>query len=670
MTNDVDTTYRMTLSLSVLKHLGIGLYSNVPAVLSEVVANAWDADAERVSIDIDTKKHKIVIQDDGHGMSIADANERYLTVGYERREATGGAKTQRFGRPVMGRKGIGKLSLFSIAKTVEVRSVKGGERHGFRMKLGDIEQKIKAGQEGNYFPESIDVGEDELTKGTKIILTDVKRGLHRSSQYLRRRLARRFSVIDGSNDFEVVLDGCPVRIEDRGYYDKLQYIWTFDDNGIGAKNMVGRSLQHHADRKNEVEADGSTFHIDGWIGTVENSGQLKDAEANESMNKIVLMVRGKLAQEDILEEFAEGGLYTKYVIGEIHADFLDMDDKGDIATTSRQRIIEDDPRYQALRCKIRDELKFIQGQWTDLRNEGGRKVALDIPQIKKWHTQLDPDHKKAADRLFGRINQLPIDDLSEKRRLFIGNILAFESLMFRNMLHRLDEVSVENLGVLEDVFTQLDDLEASAYYQITRDRLEVIRKLMNLVDDNAKERALQEHLFKHLWLLDPSWERATHTEHMEKRIYKALGGVFDSLPEEQRNKRLDIHYATTAGKHVIIELKRASLALHSNEIEYQIREYFKAAQGALQTAGKGNEPFEFVCVVGKPLREWDTSDMEGRYRRSLGEWNARIVMYDELIENALQAYQDYVDREGEAGRVYRLIKSIEAEDAQAIGAKE
>ena len=43
-------------------------------------------------------------------------------------------------RPVMGRKGIGKLSLFSIAKTVEVHSIRGNARHGFRMDLDKIEE--------------------------------------------------------------------------------------------------------------------------------------------------------------------------------------------------------------------------------------------------------------------------------------------------------------------------------------------------------------------------------------------------------------------------------------------------------------------------------------------------------------------------------------------------
>lgn len=65
----------MTLSLNVLRHLGFGLYSNVAAVLSEVVANAWDADAENVSISIDSKGGRVTIEDDGHGMTVDDANK-------------------------------------------------------------------------------------------------------------------------------------------------------------------------------------------------------------------------------------------------------------------------------------------------------------------------------------------------------------------------------------------------------------------------------------------------------------------------------------------------------------------------------------------------------------------------------------------------------------------
>src|SRR5579862_7276221 len=100
--------YTMRLSLSVLDHLGLNLYSNIPAVLSEVVANAWDADAKSVGIVIDLGAGTISVTDDGIGMTASDLNDRFLFVGYKRREA--GLSQTPTGRPVMGRKGIGKLS--------------------------------------------------------------------------------------------------------------------------------------------------------------------------------------------------------------------------------------------------------------------------------------------------------------------------------------------------------------------------------------------------------------------------------------------------------------------------------------------------------------------------------------------------------------------------------
>ena len=657
--------YEMTLSLNVLRHLGFGLYSNIAAVLSEVVANAWDADAKNVSISLaakGTNDAHVTIEDDGHGMTVDDANDKYLTVGYERRKSERHSPVLE--RPVMGRKGIGKLSLFSIARTVEVHTVKDGVKHGFVMDSDQIEAIITDGREAEYNPEAIDPDDIDIQNGTRITLTNMKRQLQWTGKPLRRRLARRFSIIGALHNFNAVLDGEPITIEDREYQDKVQYLWTFGDAGLRCRDAA-RNLEQHDERDNNI--DDSGYVIDGWIATAFKSGQLKDPDTKESLNNLVIMVRGKLAQEDILEEFGEGGLYTKYLFGEIHADFLDLDDEDDIATTSRQRLIEEDPRYRALKNKLNDELKWIENKWTHLRNQQGADQALVFPQIKEWFGCLDPDQKKAAERLFGRINQLPIEDDDQKRQLFVSGVLAFESLKLRRMLHRLDEVSTENLEALNDVFIQLDDLEASAYYQIAKDRLQVIEKLTDLVDDNAKERAIQEHLHTHLWLLDPSWEGATHTAVMEKKVLTALASVDGNLTEEQRNSRLDIYYRTTGNKHVIIELKRASRRLTTSVLLDQISKYYGATEKALAAADRENEPIEVVCVLGRRLRDWDDSPSgETRSRETLRINNARIVTYDGLIDNAQKAYQDYVDRGEEAGRVYRLIKEISEPDAQAI----
>ena len=87
----------------------------------------------------------------------------------------------------------------------------------------------------------------------------------------------------------------------------------------------------------------------------------------------------------------------------------------------------------------------------------------------------------------------------------------------------------------------------------------------------------------------------------------------------------------------------------------------------LVDTNRANEPLEIVCVIGRRLRDWDDSPTgEERSRESLKALNARVVSYDELIDNALQAYQDYLDRGQEAGRVYRLIQEISEQDVQAI----
>ena len=73
-----DPIYRMRLSLNVLEHLGLNLYGNVPAVLSEVVANAWNADARTVRVTLDPDAETIMIQDDGIGMTREDINKRFF----------------------------------------------------------------------------------------------------------------------------------------------------------------------------------------------------------------------------------------------------------------------------------------------------------------------------------------------------------------------------------------------------------------------------------------------------------------------------------------------------------------------------------------------------------------------------------------------------------------
>jgi len=270
--------YRMTVDLNVLDHLGINLYSNIAAVLTEAVANAWDADAENVEIGIDPDGKFIEIKDDGIGMSIEDMNTKYLRVGYRRRDEdreTG--RTTAKGRPVMGRKGLGKLSLFSIANTIEVHSAKNGESHGLRMTIDGIHRSVQD-KEPFYSPEKLPREEIRVTNGTLILLKDIKRQrLGRGATALRKRLARRFSVIGEAHGFKILIDGHPISTADRGDLPMVQFLWSFGDEEPDLSS-AGQLLEREA-LSDRLDAWDGDWSVTGWIGTARLPKQLDSDDA-------------------------------------------------------------------------------------------------------------------------------------------------------------------------------------------------------------------------------------------------------------------------------------------------------------------------------------------------------------------------------------------------------
>jgi Histidine kinase-, DNA gyrase B-, and HSP90-like ATPase len=656
--------YHMSLSLNVLNHLGLNLYSNIPSVLSETVANSWDADAETVLIDVFPDEKKIVITDDGCGMNLEDINQKYLQVGYKKEKDVGRITPK--GRKAMGRKGIGKLSLFSIAEKVEIQTVKNGQKHRFLMDVKKIKEKIDKNENNDndksetYYPEALDISEVKIAKGTRIILTELKKQVHENSIALRKRLARRFGIIGKEYEFFVKVNNDEVQVSDRDYYHKLQYIWYF---GKESERFTERAknVNHKEERSSKIPD--TNFEVSGWVGTVEESGDLK--EGDENLNKISLLVRGKLAQEDILTDFNEGGVYSKYLIGEIDADFLDLDDKEDIATSSRQQIVEDDPRYLSLKKFVAQELKHIQNKWTDLRNQQGANKALEIPAIKEWYKGLEIDTRKKAAKLFGKINQLTIDSSEDKRELFKYSILAFENLRYRGNLEALENLSPENIASFGHIFDELNDIDATLYYQIVYERLEIIKILKENIETNVLEKLIQSHIYKNLWLIDPAWERASESAYLEERVKTAFDKITAKLTKEEEKARFDIRYATSWGKHIIIELKRASVVTNAFKLGEQVDKYRQALRKILEEVNKGHEPIESVCLVGKPLSNWQNPEERYASQSSLAQLGIRVVLYQELIDNAYRSYKKYLDKsKEESGRVFKLIQSLDDKDIE------
>ncbi len=654
-------TLEMKISLNVLEHLGMNLYSNVPAVLSELVANSWDADATEVNIVIDKDNDLIVVQDNGHGMTRNQVIDRFMEVGFQRREKIG-SKTAKFGRDPMGRKGIGKLSSFSIATNIRVHTTRDGEKTSFEMSADKIREHVKAEIKTPYQPNEITEWPEDLVQGTKIILSGIKKRMNKLTRDgLARRLSRRFSIIGPKYRFAVSINGSEIGVQDRGYYKHVQYLWTYGDQEDILPQFTGLKDREPIDRSNhfDIPSEISGAQFSGWIGTTKKPEHLKD-EDNENLNKLAIFMRGKVAHEDILDDFGMKEIFADYVVGELHCNFLDADEEEDIATSSRQALKSDDPRLLTLKQVIHSELRNVANRWSEWRREdGAKKFTLEVPEVSKWLAGLSGDTKKKAERWIGRLNTLRTIDEGERRELLKASVLAFESYRRKEQLEFLERLTDESVEPILSVFNDIDDLERSYYGQIVMLRLGVIKALQQKLDENEKEIVIRDHIFDHLWLLDPSWERVKGTEHAEKTISKFLSKDSDGLSDEQKRGRIDIGYRISSGRHIIVELKRGSVSTPVDQLASQIRKYRDGATKLIKQSNRPDWPLEIICLVGKPPREWEADQGPAEVAKTLAAVNARILFYDRLLENSQQAYADYLEEHKKIDKLWNIFRGID-----------
>lgn len=647
-------TFEMTVDLNVLEHLGINLYSNIAAVLTEAVANSWDADAGNVTVRVGPESAWVAIEDDGVGMDVNELNGKYLRVGYRRREedTTHGRVTAK-GRPVMGRKGLGKLSLFSIANVIEVQSAKAGGKTGFKMTVDGIKKAVEDNK--TYHPEPLPDESLDIQNGTRIVLRDIKRQrLGKGVTALRKRLARRFSVLGQAHGFNISIDDQVITATDRGDLAKAQFLWAFQENEPDPQTNTHILEREKLDDR--LESWDQNWEIRGWIGTARFPKELDDEESG-NLNGIVIFARGRLIHENVLDRLNDGRLYTKYITGQIEANFLDIDDQPDIATSDRQRIQEDDHRYIALITFLKDTLNEVESRWNEWRKKHEVKKAKELsPALAEWLDQLAEGHKKSAETLIAKLSALPVDKEEDRKELYRHGIYAFERMKLRGSTEEFAQNSLDIEGLLR-ILADRDALEASLYRDIVKSRLEVIRSFKQIVDEDAKEKMLQKYLFDHLWLLDPAWERATATEVMETRLLDE-GIVVTDLTKKEKLGRVDIKYRTMAGKHIIVELKKVKRKMKLLELQEQGQTYVDKLKKILLASNESNPNIEVVFVIGQPIDEEATNPDRLKSSMDAISPGSRIVHYDTLINGASKAYDEYLKQTQALDKLEQIVGSL------------
>jgi hypothetical protein len=176
-----------------LAHLSRGLYRSPASAIRELVSNAWDANARLVEIDTNYPLFmRLTIQDNGEGFS----RRQFATlmgggIGNSEKRPTG--EQLRYGRPVIGRLGIGMLGIAQICGSFTITSkLKNGQGFRANIKLYDlIKKKLDENDPTVVAGDVVDVGEYEFDKsfdpanarvGTSIATDDVHPTFVRSFQ--------------------------------------------------------------------------------------------------------------------------------------------------------------------------------------------------------------------------------------------------------------------------------------------------------------------------------------------------------------------------------------------------------------------------------------------------------------------------------------------------------
>ena len=350
-----------------LQHLGIKMYNQAPAAIAELIANAYDADATKVEVKLyNENEKKIVVQDNGIGMTFKELNDKFLQIGRNRREAEKG-KTL-LDRFPSGKKGLGKLALFGLGNIITVQTKsQSSSAQSFSMNWLEIQN-----ESGEYSPILKTDCEQLTNNGTQITVSELKRVSPFDQNDIANGIARLFHCFDDNFIVSVsVNDGVPIQLNNNSKFESIndiQFEWKDFSQFQNSKYIQEK-------------------HIIGKIITT--TKPLKSG-----LRGITLFANGRLIN---LPEFfgqSESSHFYSYTTGILNVDFIDEGHgEDDLIATNRQSLNWEHTVTKKLKEKLQDLLNDIQQDWRKKRKKEAEEQAKPTQDFnyQKWLDTLPAD---------------------------------------------------------------------------------------------------------------------------------------------------------------------------------------------------------------------------------------------------------------------------------------
>ena len=493
---------RLNYSGRIIDHLGLQMYQSPVAAVAELVANAWDADADNVKITLPaelTETAELIVADDGSGMSFTECQARFLNVGFGRRGSKALELSSRKKRRVLGRKGIGKFAGFGIARVVRIETVSRatGEKTVFEMDFLKLRSDEYVNREGTEIDLVEYEGPDELRQqdhGTTVRLRQLTLSQRREPKAFARSMARRFLLHQTAADFHVLVNGKPLPDADELLAVQFSFPgeYRIDERPSGLKRSGewGIEVVHGT----QVNWRVRFYH---------------EPIAEEELRGISVFAGGKMVQTPFFFNLS-GGLPgqhgQQYISGQIQVDALD-EQQTDLVAPERQRVDWDHPLASQIERWGQERLRQLLRLWRSRRGEKReQQLQARLAGFSARLGRLGSREERTVTRAIRRVAQ--IETLSEAQFEDLGEAMltAWEQGRLHDLIDDIaqaEELSSDQLvGLLAEaqVLTALNTAEA------VRTKLMTVGGLKQRIDRHELENAVRDYISEHPWLVSPKWE--------------------------------------------------------------------------------------------------------------------------------------------------------------------
>lgn len=439
-----DTTLEMRFDPRTIQHLGVKMYATLPPALSEIISNAYDADASTVKIELfesNGQPKSISIIDDGEGMSLHDIQNKFLVIGRNRREDIGDIRSNKYNRLPTGKKGLGKLALFGLANKITVRTVKHNKLNVFELSW----DKLITTKTGSYEPNMSIIEQDIDSKnGTTIKLSELKRKSKFDVDTLANNISRIFNIDDNFKISLKVNEQPPTFINMERRYStlKTQFDWTVEkflednNNGITGKIFTSKTPISPA----------------------------------SGLRGITIYSRGKLVNQPEFFSESSSSHFYQYLTGWIEADFIDQLED-DVISTNRQSINWDQQDMELFRKELQNLISKVGKEWRQKRKDLNTQNINDKSGIdtSKWFSTLKGDVKSNTEKI---VNMIASDETFENVEPVVKALYSlvpeYPELHWRHLTPELkDRV---NKYYINHQFGEAADLSAKIYCEEIRNK--------------------------------------------------------------------------------------------------------------------------------------------------------------------------------------------------------